>query len=1472
MESIAKMNDKMKHMAESASCENNLRFCAENRRCLYEWMISEKDENIILVEEANLKDVLDKMQAGAKYDVIILDDVLSRLSSIEHSLSVEAFLGLCKNALNDRGKLIVSTANRIGMQYLSGKPDDYTGEYFDGINQYPFDESQKSYTKKELERILGQEVGFSFVKFFYPYPNQLYVKEVFAEGNFAKYQYGRPYINTVENKMSLFNVEKLANALVMEDVAESLANAFWIVASEEELEIIEDIDYVKLNWDREEKFQIATVIRNSGVAEKYALNENAQAHIRQLYTCGDMGQIPAVQNLRGEFKEKSVVYPLLKSQNLDELLVAELQKGNKETFFALFDKFYKKLFERTEHTDQYATEQFEAVFGRVSDVLPYHCVAPMNIDLICDNVFCQDDEYIIIDCEWIFDFLVPVEFVVWRAINELYSKHIVLERLIPKREFYTHYSITMQDEKNFMEWGIHFAYEYVKSDSVREKACKEVPVSLKKVYKEYLEKEISQGNISIPVQECFEFDMGNGFEKGNRICGEITQVGEQFKIELAVPKKAMGKLIKWNPAQYPCSIFLTKSEGFEIVGHNAYKVQEKEFEFLLGDAFFYFKMDKDCSEIVMEGQITQINVSEQRKQINQMSYENAEKEQMIEALKSEVEQLKSEYARVQDSLDSVLNSTIWRKTEFLRQIKDKKTVENIQDSSDNVTQEEVADTSGKIRELVRYCVDEVVLADGMMSIDGWILCENHAIDLSYLILEDVNGIRRQYPFKLSGRKDVAEALNVKFDGGCGIHIAGNYKSYCEQKIIFKIMVSDEWIEVDTGVSVPITDDSVGGEFYLERYGDSGEVLDYSDFKKNHMESLDVDTEGWKVDVVVPVYNGFQYLADLFTSMEKTKVDYRLILIEDCSPDEKVLPYLEQYAKEHNHVVLLKNSENMGFVKSVNRALRMVENHVALVNTDVIVPEGWLERLMAPIFNNAEIASVTPFTNSGTIFSFPDFAKDNSLFMGLSVAEIDTAFAKIKPRYVEAPTGVGFCMGMNKNVMQEIGVLDEETFEKGYGEENDWCQRAINAGYKNVYAENLFVHHNHGGSFPSETKQRLLRENAQKLAQKHPNYNADVAKFCRMDPNEDIREFIKFELMFHSDKTCILAFDHDLGGGASAYLKQKMEPELAADKLFVIVRYNLIAEQYFLSVYYGGHETKIMLQRRKDVVKLLKEREYAQIWINELATYVELEKWLSDLQSLREEKAQSMRLLLHDYFMVCPSLNLMSNEGKYCKIPKDMTQCAECLKGNEYTYYSECESLQYWRDAWGELMNKCDEIIAFSKDTVRIMNEVYPEIADIQLIPHVVEPLDKVKRKEKKTSTVNIGVLGAISEQKGLYVVKKMLQYIEEHGLNMKIVVIGECAEEVNSPAFSITGRYVRNDIPKLTVQHDIDAFLIPSIWPETFSYTTSEIMSMEMPIAVFNLGAPVERVEGYDKGLILGEPDMDIAELVHTLYKFAQSS
>jgi glycosyltransferase involved in cell wall biosynthesis len=82
----------------------------------------------------------------------------------------------------------------------------------------------------------------------------------------------------------------------------------------------------------------------------------------------------------------------------------------------------------------------------------------------------------------------------------------------------------------------------------------------------------------------------------------------------------------------------------------------------------------------------------------------------------------------------------------------------------------------------------------------------------------------------------------------------------------------------------------------------------------------------------------------------------------------------------------------------------------------------------------------------------------------------------------------------------------------------------------------------------------------------------------------------------------------------------------------------------------------------------------------------------------------------------------------------------------------------------------------------------------------------------------------------------------------------------------MTGRYNREDLPNLVVQHQIDLFLIPSICPETFSYTTQEIMMMQMPLMVFDVGAPAERVKSYEKGYIV--PHTDPETILQTVSLF----
>lgn len=249
----------------------------------------------------------------------------------------------------------------------------------------------------------------------------------------------------------------------------------------------------------------------------------------------------------------------------------------------------------------------------------------------------------------------------------------------------------------------------------------------------------------------------------------------------------------------------------------------------------------------------------------------------------------------------------------------------------------------------------------------------------------------------------------------------------------------------------------------------------------------------KIDIIIPVYNGYQYLPDLFNSIENnTDLDYRLIVVNDCSPDLKVKDFL-QNKKEYfkSRMILINHDQNKGFVKSVNDALKLVENDTLLLNTDVILPKNWASRLFYPIFLNDKVASVTPFTNAAGIFSLPEINKDNT-FDG-DIEKINEAIKDFNIPYekLKFSSGIGFCMAMSIKAIKDVGFLDE-IFEKGYCEETDWCQRAIKKGYFNTIAGNLFVWHKHGGTFDSEER-ILLKENHLKILLKRYKHFAKDQK-------------------------------------------------------------------------------------------------------------------------------------------------------------------------------------------------------------------------------------------------------------------------------------------------------------------------------------------------------------------------------------------
>ena len=637
-------------------------------------------------------------------------------------------------------------------------------------------------------------------------------------------------------------------------------------------------------------------------------------------------------------------------------------------------------------------------------------------------------------------------------------------------------------------------------------------------------------------------------------------------------------------------------------------------------------------------------------------------------------------------------------------------------------------------------------------------------------------------------------------------------------------------------------------------------------KKPKYYSLDTKLP---IDIIVPVYNGFKFLPDLFDSIyANTTTKFRLIIVDDCSTDKKIAPFLSKLNNKHSNIKLIRNDTNLGFVKTINVASKNVKNHFVILNTDVVVPKNWLARLMRPIFLEENIASTTPFTNSGTICSFPNFVQDNELFENIPVDELDSYFRQINPdgNYFEIPTGVGFCMGINKNTVKKIGMFDDKTFTRGFGEENDWCMRASNIGFKNVIVPNLFVLHNHGGSFDSVEKEKLSIANEKKLLLKHPEYNDLIKLFVDKDPYKYIRDFMVFLISANTSKTKLnLIIDHDIGGGANHYRNEILENYQSKEDKILLLIYDHINCFYKITYFYKHYRVNINFVNFRTVKKLMEFAVFDNVIINDLVSYPKPLDIVETITNLKPIHKFRLELCIHDYYAICPGYLLLNHKNELCSLTDDIN-CGLCLKNRKLplppSYEINFNDINSWRSCWGALISNCDKIQCFSKSSVNFLKKVYLFTNDTKfnVSYHKVDYLLPMKKLSFTDYSLNIGVLGAINFPKGSGIIKEVSKILQEKNIrHVNIKIIGTSDIKFTSQNVRLTGAYFKTNLPDIIRKEEIDMFFMPSICPETFSYTCEEIMKMGFPIAVFDIGAPPERVKNYEKGIIIDKIDAEYA-------------
>ena len=592
-----------------------------------------------------------------------------------------------------------------------------------------------------------------------------------------------------------------------------------------------------------------------------------------------------------------------------------------------------------------------------------------------------------------------------------------------------------------------------------------------------------------------------------------------------------------------------------------------------------------------------------------------------------------------------------------------------------------------------------------------------------------------------------------------------------------------------------------------------------------------------IDVIIPVYDGFEETTRCINSVlnNKNATRFNLLVIEDCSPSPAIKSYLQELSKK-GLIELLVNEQNRGFVRTANRGMSLhPDRNVLLLNSDTEVANDWLDRLVKHAESDSHIATITPFSNNAEICSFPRYCQPNPLFLGLSVDDIDAVFSSLPACQVDVPTGVGFCMFIRREALNDVGMFDEKAFGLGYGEENDFCMRASALGWRHVTCTNVFVFHDGGVSFSTEKKERLQNAMAV-LDRKYPPYHRMIHDHVQKDPARSFRVLAQLKILVASRKEKYLFIAHGLGGGVTEHLQE------LADCISVDVDCLFLKPSEGGFVELGSHHSEYHWSLHFDLN-------------NEYQGLLDLLGWFGvsrihfhhvmgvpgEALSLPDDLTVPFDVTLHDYYFINSNPTLTNRQGIFAEdVESRDAVCAE-----SYPLPHRIDAAE-WRRRYTALLSKADRILAPSQRCKAVYLEYFTDL-DIEVAYHPEWELSHpymhpVVPRITACDKLKVLVIGAISREKGADILELTATYRDP--LNRLEYHLLGYAYRPLAPEVVQHGAYADVNLDRLIAQLEPHIVWFPAQWHETYSYTLSAALRSGLPILASDIGSFPERLEG----------------------------
>ncbi|MGU3287256.1 glycosyltransferase [Methylobacterium mesophilicum] len=330
---------------------------------------------------------------------------------------------------------------------------------------------------------------------------------------------------------------------------------------------------------------------------------------------------------------------------------------------------------------------------------------------------------------------------------------------------------------------------------------------------------------------------------------------------------------------------------------------------------------------------------------------------------------------------------------------------------------------------------------------------------------------------------------------------------------------------------------------------------------------------------------------------------------------------------------------------------------------------------------------------------------------------------------------------------------------------------------------------------------------------------------------------------NADRSAVLMISHSLGGGVRRFVEHRAKVLLHENSVLI-----LMAASGGFALRYRSHahaiEVFIPAMHVPALLGILKDFHLSAIEIHH--TY-----GFKDFVSLIGGLKAPIDLYLHDYFLVSPQPHLLGIDGKY--VGDDLEFHHSDLE--RAAIVPESGTIRSWQRSQRWIFERARQVIVPSNDVGQRIRRIYPEL-ELSVVPHEAFSIPENGRGQRAATPVNgtgrprkVALIGYLQAHKGIKVARAVFDLARRRKLDLNFVIIGYCDDVGDlGPNVRVTGHYADHELEGILLDEAPDLVWFPAQCPETWSYTLTSALRLNLPVLCSDIGALAERIAGFEHG------------------------